>query len=200
MRIRLEYKKINSLTFLSILDMIRLWERILRRSELPLKYSQGFNPKPILDFSLAIPLGIESESEIVDFYLEKDLEIDFILKSLNKVKPIDLIIKRGKMVDENSKPLSLLITHIEIEILGKEVKDLNFKSLEIIKNGKKIELNDHIFKEEYYDLKKILIFDRFISIKDIIKKLRELPFDYKIIKKNNYNLDFDKLINVFDLN
>jgi len=204
MIVRIEYKKTNSLIFISTLDIERLWERVLRRTDLNLKYTEGYNPKVVKDFSPAIPLGVFSESEIIDFIIIEDLEIDYVLSKIKKVSPFDLFIKRGKVINEKFASLSSLTTHIEVEIAGEKVKNLNFKELELEKNIdgklKVIELNRFIFKESENENGKMLILDSKVSLKDIINKLNKMGLDFIITKKNNLNLQNDKLISIFDLN
>jgi len=204
MIVRIEYKKTNSLIFISTLDIERLWERNLRRADLNLKYTEGYNPKVVKDFSPAIPLGIFSESEIIDFIIIEDLEIDYVLSKIKKVSPFDLFIKRGKVINEKFASLSSLTTHIEVEIAGEKVKNLNFKELELEKNIdgklKVIELNRFIFKESENENGKTLILDSKVSLKDIMNKLNKMGLDFIITKKNNLNLQNDKLISIFDLN
>ncbi|HOL83502.1 MAG TPA: TIGR03936 family radical SAM-associated protein [Caldisericia bacterium] len=204
MIVRIEYKKTNSLIFISTLDIERLWERILRRADLNLKYTEGYNPKVVKDFSPAIPLGVFSESEIIDFIIIEDLEIDYVLSKIKKVSPFDLFIKRGKVINEKFASLSSLTTHIEVEIAGEKVKNLNFKELELEKNIdgklKVIELNRFIFKESENENGKMLILDSKVSLKDIMNKLNKMGLDFIITKKNNLNLQNDKLISIFDLN
>ncbi len=204
MIVRIEYKKTNSLIFISTLDIERLWERNLRRADLNLKYTEGYNPKVVKDFSPAIPLGVFSESEIIDFIIIEDLEIDYVLSKIKKVSPFDLFIKRGKVINEKFASLSSLTTHIEVEIAGEKVKNLNFKELELEKNIdgklKVIELNRFIFKESENENGKMLILDSKVSLKDIINKLNKMGLDFIITKKNNLNLQNDKLISIFDLN
>ena len=204
MIVRIEYKKTNSLIFISTLDIERLWERNLRRADLNLKYTEGYNPKVVKDFSPAIPLGVFSESEIIDFIIIEDLEIDYVLSKIKKVSPFDLFIKRGKVINEKFASLSSLTTHIEVEIAGEKVKNLNFKELELEKNIdgklKVIELNRFIFKESENENGKMLILDSKVSLKDIMNKLNKMGLDFIITKKNNLNLQNDKLISIFDLN
>ncbi|HRT36654.1 MAG TPA: TIGR03936 family radical SAM-associated protein [Caldisericia bacterium] len=204
MIVRIEYKKTNSLIFISTLDIERLWERVLRRTDLNLKYTEGYNPKVVKDFSPAIPLGVFSESEIIDFIIIEDLEIDYVLSKIKKVSPFDLFIKRGKVINEKFASLSSLTTHIEVEIAGEKVKNLNFKELELEKNIdgklKVIELNRFIFKESENENGKMLILDSKVSLKDIMNKLNKMGLDFIITKKNNLNLQNDKLISIFDLN
>lgn len=66
---RARFSKRGRMRFLSHHDVLRLWERALRRSELPLRLSEGFNPHPILAFPTALPLGVESEDEVLEFEL-----------------------------------------------------------------------------------------------------------------------------------
>jgi len=203
MKIRIEYKKIGSLVFISTLDIERVWERVLRRSGLKLKFTEGYNPKVIKDFSPAIPLGVYSESELIDFIIEEKLNSDSILSKINNVTCEDLFIKRIKEIKENSSSLSSLITHIEIEIAKENVKNINFKELKLEKiiNGelKIIELNKFIFKEDSSEKGKILILDSRVSLKDIMNKLNKMDFEFMIIKKDNLTLKNGKLIPVFDL-
>jgi len=204
MIVRIEYKKIGSLIFISTLDIERLWERILRRTDFNLKYTEGYNPKVVKDFSPAIPLGVFSESEIIDFMITENLEIDYVLSIIKKVSPFDLFIKRGKVINEKFASLSSLTTHIEVEIAGEKIKNLNFKELELDKNIdgklKVTELNRFIFKESENENGKILIFDSKVSLKNIMNKLNKMELDFIITKKNNLNLQNDKLISIFDLN
>lgn len=66
---RLRFTKTGKLRFLSHHDLMRLFERALRRSGLPLRMTEGYNPHPILSFPTALGLGIESVDEIMEFEL-----------------------------------------------------------------------------------------------------------------------------------
>ena len=66
MRVRLRFAKVGKVRFTSHRDLARIWERALRRAEVPLVYSQGFSPRPKLHFGLALPTGAESWAEFLD--------------------------------------------------------------------------------------------------------------------------------------
>ena len=68
-RLRLRFAKAGKVRFTSHRDVARLWERALRRSRLPLSYSQGFVPHPLVSFGLALPTGCESLGEYLDVRL-----------------------------------------------------------------------------------------------------------------------------------
>ncbi len=66
---RLRFTKTGRMRFLSHHDLMRLFERALRRTGLPLRMTEGYNPHPVLSFPTALGLGIESEAEILEFEL-----------------------------------------------------------------------------------------------------------------------------------
>jgi radical SAM-linked protein len=73
MKLRLRATKLGKIRFTSHRDMARVWERALRRAELPVASSQGFTPRPRISFGLALPTGAESIAEYVDVDLADDL-------------------------------------------------------------------------------------------------------------------------------
>ncbi|MBI4563624.1 MAG: DUF2344 domain-containing protein [Planctomycetes bacterium] len=66
---RVRFEKTGRMRFLSHHDLMRLFERALRRSGLPLRMTEGYNPHPLLSFPTALGLGIESLDEILEFEL-----------------------------------------------------------------------------------------------------------------------------------
>jgi radical SAM-linked protein len=71
MRIRFRFVKLGRIRFTSQRDVARMWERALRRAELPLAYTEGFSPRPQLSFGLALPTGCESLAEYLDVALDE---------------------------------------------------------------------------------------------------------------------------------
>ena len=63
-RVRLRFAKRGDLRLVSHHDVVRAFERMLRRAELPVAHSQGFNPRPKVVFPLSLALGIEGRREI----------------------------------------------------------------------------------------------------------------------------------------
>jgi len=60
----------REIRYISHLDMMRLWERMLRRAGLPVAYSGGFNPRPKLAFAAPLPVGVLATDEVAEFTLE----------------------------------------------------------------------------------------------------------------------------------
>jgi radical SAM-linked protein len=72
-RFRVTFGKGEAVRYISHLDLMRTWERILRRAGLKLAHSQGFNPRPRLVFAAPLPVAVTSEAEIVDVVVEDEL-------------------------------------------------------------------------------------------------------------------------------
>jgi len=72
-RLRIKYRHSEELRFIAHLDLLRAFERALRRAGLPVASSRGFNPRPRLTWAAPLPLGFVSEMELVDCLLEQPL-------------------------------------------------------------------------------------------------------------------------------
>jgi len=72
-RLRFVYAVRGYLRFTGSLDLQRIWERSLRRAQLPLSYSQGFHPQPKIQQAFPLPLGIFSEAEIIDIWFDSQI-------------------------------------------------------------------------------------------------------------------------------
>ncbi len=75
-RVRLRYAKGEAVKFISHQDEFRLWERTLRRADLPLLYKQGFNPQPYIQFASPLGVGFTGVAEPVDIVLSPPVPLD----------------------------------------------------------------------------------------------------------------------------
>lgn len=67
---RLLFEKTGNAVWISHLDLMRLFQRAFKRAELPLKHTQGFNPRPSVSIALPLSVGVESRCELLDFDLD----------------------------------------------------------------------------------------------------------------------------------
>ena len=70
-RLRLKFGRGEEVQFISHLDVVRYWERAFRRAELPLAYSQGFTPHPRISVAAPLAVGVTSEAELMDVWLNR---------------------------------------------------------------------------------------------------------------------------------
>lgn len=88
--VRLRFSKTGRLKYISHLDINRAMSRALKRAQIPLWYTEGFNPHPYMSFSLPLSLGVESLCESVDLKIIGDITNDEIKNRLNNVLPQDI--------------------------------------------------------------------------------------------------------------
>jgi len=85
--IRIKYNKGEELKFIGHLDLMRVFERGVRRAGIPIAYSQGFNPKMRISYGTPLPLGITSEAEYADFEINGWIKPDELKTKLNSSLP-----------------------------------------------------------------------------------------------------------------
>jgi radical SAM-linked protein len=90
MRIRLRFAKLGKVRFTSHRDVARMWERALRRLELPVAYTEGFSPRPKLSFGLALSTGHESVAEYLDVELREEPDLDALPEQLSSQLPVGI--------------------------------------------------------------------------------------------------------------
>ncbi|HEX6403280.1 MAG TPA: TIGR03936 family radical SAM-associated protein [Pseudonocardiaceae bacterium] len=95
MKIRLRYAKRGKLRFASHRDVARAFERALRRSGLPVAYSQGYSPHPKVSWMGAAPTGAASEAEYVEIQLLEQLDPEAVRAKLDAALPDGLAILEG---------------------------------------------------------------------------------------------------------
>jgi radical SAM-linked protein len=98
-RIRVCYSKRDGLRFTGHLDLQRLWERLLRRTGLPVRYTQGYHPRARLNLASALPLGFVSDEELLDFWMDEPLPLDEIKTRLAAASPPGLEIHSVQQID-----------------------------------------------------------------------------------------------------
>ena len=96
--------------FISHLDVLRYWERAIRRAELPLSYSQGFTPHPKIAFAAPLPLGFTAEAEVMDVTLDERVPIDEFRARLAPQTSEDLrLVDAVEIAPTTPAPQSLLL-------------------------------------------------------------------------------------------
>jgi radical SAM-linked protein len=91
-KVRIRFRKSGNLRLISHHDLMRCFERMLRRAALPYHSTSGFNPKPRLIFAMPLPLGTSGSREIVELELDQELPLSDIQARLTREAPDGLTI------------------------------------------------------------------------------------------------------------
>lgn len=102
MKILCKFTKLGYLKFISHLDLVDLFQRTLFQNKVDVKFSEGFNPHPRMSIAYPLPLGIESNSEYMEIYLNSKIDLkDFLIK-MNERLPQGIKIVEAKYDDDES--------------------------------------------------------------------------------------------------
>ncbi|HEY8527467.1 MAG TPA: TIGR03936 family radical SAM-associated protein [Acidimicrobiales bacterium] len=124
--LRIRYSKLGKIRFTSHRDVARIWERSLRRSQIPIAYTEGFAPRPKLSFGLALSTGYESLGEYLDVFLRPeeagDLDLAEVPDRLAAGLPEGIEVQAVVPLDAGAESLQQTVTsctwHIEIGGVG----------------------------------------------------------------------------------
>lgn len=81
-RLRVTFARGDELKYITHLDLMRTWERALRRAEIPVAYSEGFSPHPQMSLAAPLPVGTTSEGELLDVWLSRPMTPRAFLEQL----------------------------------------------------------------------------------------------------------------------
>lgn len=116
MRMIVRFGKNPRLRFISHLDLQRFFQRALNRTGLPIAYSQGFNPHPVMAFASALALGWTSEYEVLDIKLGAPIGRKHAEDAMRAALPDDLPVLQVKMVDDRLPSLMPMVRYSDYRI------------------------------------------------------------------------------------
>lgn len=114
--VRIWFNKTGNIRFISHLDLMRTMSRAIRRSNIPLWYTEGFNPHPYMTFALPLSLGMESVCESMDIKIEGDITNEEIFALLRDVMPCGIEITG--VTDFKTDPKYIAFGKFEISFFG----------------------------------------------------------------------------------
>lgn len=175
MNIRLKFAKGREVKYISHLDLMRVFQRALRRTGIPISYSSGFNPHQEISFGAPLSLGVTSSAEYVDLKLAEPMDVREIQRRLNDSLPDGIRILDGIEMRENHKSAMSIVSHsrylIRIYIQNVSFNELNkkikaFTALKNIKTMKKQPKKDFELKE--IDIRPLIVYMKLAESEDDI--------------------------------
>ena len=84
MKIRIKFKKEGVMKFIGHLDVMRYFQKLLRRADIPVAYSTGMSPHQIMSFAMPLGIGLESDAEYVDIEITDKISSDIAIRRMNE--------------------------------------------------------------------------------------------------------------------
>ncbi len=160
MKARIKFSKTGNVKFIGHLDVMRYFQKLIRRAKLDVTYSQGFHPHQIMSFTSPLSVGIESVGEYFDIETNSKIDPEEAVRVLNEHTVDDIqVLKYVELPDDAKKSMALLAGadySVELDISNDFIVDfLNQETIEILKKTKKsekvVDIKPLIYKLENRD-------------------------------------------------
>ena len=142
--LRVKFKKIGDLQYISHLDLVRTMQKIIVRSKLPLWYTEGFNPKPKMVFAAPLSIGTQSYTEFMDLRLNERIDPNIALAALNanlteEMQVVDAYYPDSKLTDLKwmSYKIDIITPDVSENLCDRVIRAFDNDKIEVMKKGKK---------------------------------------------------------------
>ena len=154
--LRIRFKKVGRLQYISHLDLVRTMHKILVRSRLPMWYTEGFNPKPKMVFAAPLSIGAESMCEFMDIRLTEKISPEKAKEILNRNMTDEMQVLEAYYPTEKFTELKWLNYTMKIKT---EENALDFAE----------KCNQLFAKDQIFVLKKTKSGEKTVDIKPLIR-------------------------------
>jgi radical SAM-linked protein len=174
-KILIKYTKVDRMKFISHLELIRVIERALRRADIPLRFSQGFNPHPKISFASPLSVGVSSEGEYMTVEVNEKIDLGRFKDRLNSELPEGIKFIKCKYIDSKSKSLMSLVEYGTYIVKCNTKREYKKNEIEKILTNF-LNRNEILFKKRGKRNKV-----KIINIKKLIKNMSVLSVEKKDI-------------------
>jgi radical SAM-linked protein len=115
-RLRIRFSRGEEVKFISHLDIMRLWQRALHRAQIPLAYTEGFNPHPRLSLAAPLAVGVTSQGELMDVFCDKWVSPHFFTDAVSQQLPVGIKIVQVASVAPTLPSLQSQVGFAEYEV------------------------------------------------------------------------------------
>ena len=150
MKIRIKFSKVGHLKYIGHLDIMRCFQKVMRRAEVDIAYSAGFSPHQIMSFASPLGLGLTSDGEYVDIEVLSTESSEQMLQKINGAMPEGLQAVSYVKLPDNAKTAMSMVAAADYEVrfdvpVSEEIKEkfaefLSRESILITKKTKKQEI------------------------------------------------------------
>jgi radical SAM-linked protein len=115
-RLRIKFSRGPEIKFISHLDIVRLWQRAFNRAGIEIAYSTGFTPHPRISLAAPLPLGVTSETELMDIFCIKGVAPHYFVSAVNQQLPSGITADKVYPLAADLPSLQSQISHAEYRV------------------------------------------------------------------------------------
>ena len=175
MKARIKFSKTGSMRFIGHLDVMRYFQKAMRRAGINVSYSQGFSPHQLMSFTSPLGIGLSSDAEYLDIVLEEADTPKIMAKRINAVMNDEIKVKAFTFINDNAKPSMASLVACDYLIALKPGKDNNFSCTEFTHK----QLEGFLCQDKIEVLKKTKKSEQVIDIKGHIYYMADNEADFE---------------------
>lgn len=130
--LRIKFTKLGPIKFIGHLDVMRYFQKAIRRAGLDIKYSNGFNPHQIMSFAAPLSVGVESTGEYMDIEMNSFTSVSDVKEKLNRCMAEGIEIVDVTLLPENAKNAMASVSSAIYSILFRDSYCLDFSPEEAV--------------------------------------------------------------------
>lgn len=157
MKVRIRFSKQGQMKFIGHLDMVRYFQKVMRRAEVDVAYSEGFSPHQKMSFAAPLSVGVISRGEYFDMEVNSTLSSVEMIKRINEQNVEGVEVLSYKLLPENAKNAMSVVAGADYFV---------YTSL-----FQKEEINDFMAQDEIIVLKKTKKSEKEVNIRPLIYKM-----------------------------
>lgn len=120
MRIRVKFRKYGAMKFIGHLDMMRYFQRAIRRAQIDIAYSEGFHPHPLMSFAAPLGVGITSDGEYLDISVHSTDTSEVSLTRLNEAMAEGVEVTSYRRLSDSDKKAMSAVAAADYELTFRE--------------------------------------------------------------------------------
>ena len=163
MKARIKFRKYGVMKFIGHLDIMRFFQKVMRRADIPIAFTGGFSPHMIMSFANPLGVGVTSDGEYFDIELAEEIDMDEAVKRMNEVTVEGIEIVNMVSISDDKKQTGMAIVAAADYLSG--IKKGEFPL------GWKEKVHDFMNQSEICIVKKTKKSEKEVDIKPMIYKL-----------------------------
>lgn len=160
MKIRVRFSKQGQMKFIGHLDMVRYFQKVMRRAEIDVAYSEGFSPHQKMSFAAPLSVGVLSRGEYFDMEVKSTFSTEEAMKRINEQNVEGVEVLSYKLLPDNAKNAMSIVAAADYFI---DTEDVSEK-----------EINDFIHQSEINIIKKTKKSEKEVNIRPLIYEMKKL--------------------------
>ncbi len=121
MKARIKFRKYGALRFIGHLDVMRFFQKVMRRAQIPIAFTSGYSPHMIMSFASPLGIGLTSDGEYFDIELTKSISSEEAVRRMNAVTVEGIEVLSFRQIAEEKKMTGMAIVAAADYLVGMEI-------------------------------------------------------------------------------